>query len=147
MGLARLAPDHLRRNHFDMMKPTNSTLLLSGVAGAVLFGAVTISALPAAAQSQAQERIYGSQMMTEQERNSYRDRMRSAESTQQRERIRAEHHEQMRQRAKERGVTLPDDPPAQGMGKGLGPGQGMGTGRGPGGGMGGGMGPGGGGRR
>lgn len=118
-----------------------STLLLNGMAGATLFGAIALSTIPAAAQSQPQNRIYGSQMMTEQERNTYRDSMRSAETAQQREKIRAQHHEQMKQRAKERGVTLPDDPPAQGMGQG--PGQGMGTGRGPGGSMG----PGGGGRR
>ena len=76
-----------------------------------------------------QDRIYGSQLMTVQERNEFRARMRAAKTVQERERIRNEHHERMQIRAKERGVTLPDEPPA--MGGGMGPG---------GGGMGGGMG-------
>jgi len=80
-----------------------------------------------------QDRIYGSQLMTQQERNEFRARMRAAKTVQERERIRNEHHRQMQIRAKERGVTLPDEPPARGGG--MGPG-GMGGGMGPGGGMG-----------
>jgi hypothetical protein len=88
-----------------------------------------------------QDRIYGSQLMTRQERNDFRARMRAAKTAQEREQIRNEHHERMKIRAKERGVTLPDEPPA--MGGGMGFGGGMGGGMGPGG-MGGGMmGPGG----
>lgn len=90
-------------------------------------------------QSQTQERIYGSQLMTRQERVEYRARMRAAKTAEEREQIRLEHHKQMQERARERGVTLPDMPPA--YGGGMGPG---GGGMGPGGGMGGGMGPGGG---
>lgn len=78
-----------------------------------------------------QTRIYGSQLMTAKERNEYRSRIRSAKTAQEREKIRAEHHEQMQARAKERGVTIPDEPPVRGGG--MGPGSGMG----PGGGMGG----------
>jgi hypothetical protein len=81
--------------------------------------------------AQAQERIFGSQLMTEQERLQYRERMLKAKTAEERERIRAEHHQAMTARAKERGVTLPDEPM---------PGGGMGMGR-MGGGMGGGMGP------
>lgn len=92
-------------------------------------------------QARQQEQIYGSQLMTQQERTAYRAKMRAAKTQEERERIRAEHHEQMKMRAKEKGVTLPDMPPA--MGGGMGPG---GGGMGPGGGMGGGMGGGGRGR-
>jgi hypothetical protein len=77
--------------------------------------------------------------MTRQERIEHRAKMNAAKSVQEREQVRLDHHEQMQLRAKERGVSLPDTPPAQGMGKGMGPGRGMG-GMGPGGGMGGGMG-------
>jgi hypothetical protein len=89
-------------------------------------------------QGSAQDRIYGSQLMTAQERQEFRSRMRSAKTTREREQIRAEHHERMKVRAKERGVTIPDEPPVRGGG--MGPGSGMG----PGGGMGprSGMGPG-----
>ena len=89
------------------------------------------------AQDRNQDRVFGSQLMTRQERNEYRNRMRSAKTAEEREQIRAEHHERMMVRAKERGVTLPDDPPARGSGM-MGPGGGMG---------GGGMGPGGGSER
>jgi len=94
------------------------------------------------------QQIYGSQLMTQQERDAYRNKMRSAKTYEEQQRIRNEHHEQMKVRAKERGVTLPDAPPA-GHGPGMGPGPGGGMGPGGGGGMGpggGGMGPGGGGR-
>lgn len=118
---------------------------------AVLFCAVSLPATGALAidqeqvreRAQTQEQIYGSQMMTEQERLEYRARIRAAETDEERARIRNEHHQRMQERAKARGMTLPDEPPGQGgMGMGNGPGGGMGSG----GGMrpGGGMGPGGG---
>jgi hypothetical protein len=98
-------------------------------------------AAPAAAQMQGaesmmQERIYGSELMTQQERAEYQARMRAATTEQERETIRLEHHEKMQERAKAQGKTLPDVPPAD-RGPGMGPG---GGGMGPGGG---GMGPGG----
>lgn len=80
-------------------------------------------------QAQDQERIYGSQLMTQQERNEYRARMRAAKTAEEREQIRNEHHEQMKIRAKERGVTLPDTPPAAGGGMRQGGGTGAGSGR------------------
>lgn len=64
--------------------------------------------------------------MTEQERNQYRNQMRAAKTDEERAQIRAEHHERMQARAQERGVTLPDDPPARGSG--MGPGRSMGGG-------------------
>ncbi len=112
-------------------------------------------------RTQAQDRdpirdqdIYGSQLMTPEERNEHRARMRTARTEEERERIRAENHERMKQRAEERGITLAEVPPERGGGMGPGgginrpggdidrPGSGM---MGPGGGVdrpGGGMGPG-----
>jgi hypothetical protein len=78
--------------------------------------------------------IYGSQLMTNQERIEHRNKLRAAKTAEERERYRLEHHEQMQLRAKERGVTLPAEPPVRGGG--MGPDGGMG-GMGPGGGMGG----------
>ena len=88
---------------------------------------------PAPAQAQAEEQIYGSQLMTPQERAEHRTKMRAAKTVEEREKIRKEHHDRMVQRAKERGVTLPAEPPMGGGGMGPGPGAG---GMGPGGGMG-----------
>jgi hypothetical protein len=75
---------------------------------------------------QKKEQLYGSQMMTSQERVEQRKKMRAAKTADERERIRAEHHEAMKIRAQERGVTLPDAPPDGGMG--MGPGAGSGAG-------------------
>jgi hypothetical protein len=71
-------------------------------------------------QVQEQEYIYGSQMMTEQERNEYRARMHAAKSNEEREQIRMEHHERMTKRAKDQNLRLPDTPPKKG--RGMGPG-------------------------
>ena len=95
------------------------------------------------AKTPKQEQVYGSQLMTQQERAKYRAQTRTAKTAEEREQIRKEHHEQMNERAKTRGVTLPEEPPVRGGGMGPG-GGGMGPGgrgMGPGGG---GMGPGGG---
>lgn len=68
--------------------------------------------------------IYGSQLMTEQERLEYGERMRSAQSPEEQQRIRAEHHERMAERARDRGVDLREEPP-RGGGQGMGAGGGM----------------------
>jgi hypothetical protein len=88
----------------------------------------------------AQDKLYGSELMTPEERTAYRDRMKQAKTQADRDRIRREHHDQMQQRAKERGVTLQEQPrkPARaaprgaGQGRGMGPGAGAGTGPGAG---------------
>lgn len=124
--------------------------LLPVAAGLAVFSSISVGQdqmSPPMSQGQAAQQdqmMFGSQLMTPDERTQYRNKMRSAKTAQEREQIRANHHQQMLERAKERGVTLPDTPPPRGsgMGGGMGPGGGMK----PGGGMGGGMGPGGGGR-
>lgn len=87
------------------------------------------------AQTQKQEQVYGSQLMTQQERLEYRNKMVAAKTAEEREQIRKNHHEAMKERATVRGVTLPDEPPSLGGGMGLGVGGG-GRGMGPGGGRG-----------
>ena len=91
------------------------------------------------AQAQAEERqVYGWELMSAQERQAYRERMRNAGSAEEQARIRAEHHAQMQARARAQGATLPDMPMQRGPGKGDGKGMGPGgrTGKGPGGGAG-----------
>lgn len=75
-------------------------------------------------QTDSPEMIYGSQMMTDQERMEHRERMRSAKTLEERELIRREHHETMKQRAEEQGLSIPDEPPAMGGGMGPRPGKG-----------------------
>ena len=108
-------------------------LLVSAMASGLMFIVSPGFAAEAATQNQAQqqEQVYGSQLMTVQERTEYQARMRTAKTVEAREQIRAEHHKAMQVRAKEKGITLPDEPPARGIGnstesgKGMGPGGGM----------------------
>lgn len=78
------------------------------------------------------EQIYGSQLMTDEERRAYHVRIQSATTAEEREQIRREHHARMKDRAKARGIDLPDNPPAaagpMGPGGMMGPGAGMGPG-------------------
>jgi hypothetical protein len=105
-------------------KMTKNTVKI--MLSAIALGLMTSGAIAA------DEPIYGSQMMTNQERMEQRTKMNAAKTAQVREQVRLEHHEQMQLRAKERGVTLLDTPPAQGAGmrQGMGPGGGMGGGMG-----------------
>jgi Tfp pilus assembly protein PilE len=95
-----------------------SVRILASLAAVALAGGL-MAASPTVAQAQTQtqkpaqtqERIYGSQLMTEQERREYRDKLQAAKTVEERQKIRAAHHKAMLARAKERGVTLPDEPP------------------------------------
>ena len=57
-------------------------------------------------QDRQRERIYGSELMTDEELAQHRTQMRTATTAEGHERIRAEQHAQMQKRAAERGVTL-----------------------------------------
>ena len=86
----------------------------------------------ASEQVQDRERVYGSELMTQQERLEYHNRMRLLKTEQERQAFQLEHHKLMQERARAQGKTLPDMPPA-GMGPGMmGPGMGPGSGMGPG---------------
>lgn len=89
------------------------------------------------AMAQDPPQIYGSQLMTQQERLEYRNQMRTMKTQEERNAFRLEHHRKMQERAQEKGLTLPDTPPAAGGGMGPGrAGGGMGMGPGMGGGRG-----------
>jgi len=107
---------------------------LTGLAVALFFSAgIATAAEPVPVQDQLKtqdqtRQTLGRQLMTDEERNAQRAKMRSS-TPEEKEKVRAEHHEKMKERAKEQGATLPDNPPArgQGMGGGMG-GGGMGGG-------------------
>ena len=100
--------------------------------GALLL--VTAASLPVYAQDEAP--VYGRELMTEQELQEHRERMRSFESQEEREKYRAEHHKRMQERARERGVTIPEEPGPRGKGMGYGQNQGQGKSQGQGSGQG-----------
>jgi hypothetical protein len=70
-------------------------------------------------EAQVQEQVYGSQLMSEQERTDMRSKMRGAGSDEEREKIRNANHERMKVRAKEQGLSLPDEQPKKGGGMGM----------------------------
>ncbi|MDH5360992.1 MAG: hypothetical protein OEX03_10535 [Gammaproteobacteria bacterium] len=57
---------------------------------------------------QADETVYGWQLMSEQERNEHREKMQSMRTEQEREAYRMEHHKMMQERATEQGINLPE---------------------------------------
>lgn len=116
----------------------HASMLALGLCMAIGIAAPVAAQMQSSDKMQVQERdrIYGSELMTMQERSEYQTRMRALKTEQEREAFRLEHHKKMQERAKAVGKTLPDMPPAD-HGPGMAPGGGMG----PGGGKG--MGPGG----
>jgi hypothetical protein len=81
--------------------------------------------------AQDQERAYGWNLMTPEERAEHQNKMRSLKNEQEREQFRIEHHKKMQERAKEKGTVLPDQPRTRKKdGTGLGKKRGGGGGRG-----------------
>ena len=120
------------------MKSLNSSskwVLLAGflAASALMSMGVDVHAQD---QVQTQVQIYGSQLMTPAERTEYQSKMRALKTDKERDAFRLDHHDKMKVRAAEKGVTLPNSPPAVGAGPkansgmGAGPGSGMGAGQG-----------------
>lgn len=97
-----------------------------------LFSALPMAAAQQGSQAQVQEQeqIYGSQLMTREERAAHYAKMRSLKTDQERQAYRLEHHRKMQERARELGITLPDEPMTPGGGMGMGGGGGMGMGSG-----------------
>ncbi len=66
---------------------------------------------------QQQERIYGASMMTEQERNEYREKMRSMATEEERAALREQHREEMLDRARAQGKAPPEESGGSGQRK------------------------------
>jgi len=62
-------------------------------------------------RTQMQDKIYGRQFMTEQERTEYLAKIRAAKTAEEQQQIREEHRERMKKRTNKRGQTLPLDFP------------------------------------
>lgn len=89
-----------------------------------MIGVLSLSAVIAAAADPSpvqkiaatQEQVYGSQLMTLEERAEYHGAMRAANTVEERELLRKEQHQRMDARAKARGVTLANEPLVRGEG-------------------------------
>ena len=102
------------------LKTTTSKLvLLAGLTSASALMSIGLDVFAqdqAQAQAQAQVQIYGSQLMTAAERTEYQSKMRALKTDKERDAFRLDHHDKMKVRAAEKGVTLPNTPPAVGAG-------------------------------
>ena len=87
-----------------------------------------VFSLPALAQDE--EQVFGRQLMTQEELQEHRRMMQSLDTPEARQEYREQHHQRMLERARERGVTLPEEPGERGKGLGPKPGKGMGNGQG-----------------
>ena len=116
-------------------KSSSKWVLLAGLLAASALMSMGLD-VHAQDQVQTQVQIYGSQLMTPLERTEYQSKMRALKTDKERDAFRLDHHDKMKVRAAEKGVTLPNSPPAVGAGPnansgmGAGPGSGMGAGQG-----------------
>lgn len=97
-----------------MEMPTMRQAFLAAVLAASGAAIAAGPGMQAPGERAAGEPIFGSDLMTEEEREAYRDRLGRAGSAEEVERIRGEHHERMRRRAAEHGVRLPEEPRERG---------------------------------
>lgn len=74
----------------------------------IALSTAAMPAVAAAAEPVKREIIPGSELMTSQERERYRQRIRDAGTPQEEEKVRADHVRQMRERARIRGLQLAD---------------------------------------
>ncbi len=100
------------------MKKNSLSLLLAFAAFSVQAADEPAKA-PAPQKKQVRQQVYGSQMMTPQERIEYRNKMRAAKSPDEQQQICEDHHAQMQDRARAKGMTLPE-PPRCGAAAGMG---------------------------
>lgn len=98
-----------------------SIIVAAALGVSSLLAGVAMAAEPVKDQTQARqtlrEPVYGSQLMTAEERRDYRQKMQSMKTQEEREAFRADHHKLMQDRATEKGMALPDMPTAKGMGR------------------------------
>jgi len=96
------------------MKPKLLTILMSGI---ILVGASTTILGQDSGQL---EPPYGPKLMTQQELQEHRKKMQNLQTQEERYTYMKKIHEQMRQRALEKGLKIPNQPPAWKRGEGMG---------------------------
>lgn len=109
----------MKQKTFVLVSLISFWLLPVGIAAAV--DLLPVQGLTVARE---QDRIYGSQYMTHEERVEYHAKKRAAKTKEEREIFRKEYYQPMLDRAKARGITSPDEPPLSEAGMDLGSGSG-----------------------
>jgi hypothetical protein len=101
-GMARVGGTYWR--------DTRRTVLQAGIslAAAIIMASAALD-VAGADQPVKREIIPGSELMTSQERERYRQRIRGAKTPDEEQKVRSEHLHQVRERARLRGLRLPED--------------------------------------
>ena len=94
-----------------MANSVRSSLALSAMLLMVCVGA--IAAEQPQENSQIQQRVFGRELMTEEEYAAHHDKMRAATTEAERQQIRKQNHELMKVRAEQQGLSMPDEPPSR----------------------------------
>jgi len=102
------APGNLN-NQYEGRSAMNRNRIL----GMLFLSFFVLMFLPSIAYT-AEEAVYGWELMTNEERVEFHDKMRAAKTPEERMEIRKEHHAKMELRAKEQGVVLKGDPSRMG---------------------------------
>ena len=100
-----------------MFNLNRATAIITGLLVLVIPGALAQTVPepePVTAATAPQPLLHGWQLMSDDERSHYRATMRGLETPEEREQLRKAIHEAMKIRARERGLKLPDEPPARG---------------------------------
>ena len=100
-----------------MFNLNRATAIITGVLVLVTAGAHAQTVPepdPVTAATSPQPLLHGWRLVSDDERGHYRATMRGLETPEERDRLRRAIHEAMKIRARERGLTLPDEPPARG---------------------------------
>lgn len=94
----------------DAIPSRYSRLLQIGISfvAVLIMSAAALDAV-GAEQPVKREIIPGSELMTPQERDRYRQRIRGAKTPEEEQKVRSEHLHQVRERARLRGLRLPED--------------------------------------
>ena len=108
----------------------SNKIILSAITSALIISSGVVLAADASVDQAKIQQTTGRQLMTPEEQSAQRTKMRNATSAEERKEIRKKHHEKMKVKAKEKGMTIPDNPPTTPQRKngGMG-GGGMGGGR------------------
>jgi hypothetical protein len=95
-------------------RDTRRTVLQAGISlvAAIIMASAALDAV--GAEQPKREIIPGSELMTSQERERYRQRIRGAKTPDEEQKVRSEHLHQVRERARLRGLRLPEDPKGAG---------------------------------
>jgi hypothetical protein len=103
-------PNSACRLESAMLRQWITNCALAALLSSTALVAAAADAVPSQESARSDGRVYGSHLMTRQERDEYRAKKRAAKTADERDRIRKEHNERMKARAKDRAAAAAAKP-------------------------------------